>query len=180
MNAYIKKILLLFVALSGSAEEQALSEIESSIAQKLDKAYFRTQQEAEEEEVILPMLAKVFDKEKKKIVWGSEKAPVWVQPKLDGMRCLAIIKNGTVTLMSRGGKEITTMTHIAADLSPLNNMILDGELYAHGLSFQENMKLIKKYRPGESTKVKYHVYDMVSKADYGYRASILDNVLYLK
>lgn len=41
------------------------------------------------------------------------------------------------------------------------DLILDGELYCHGLNFQENMRLIKKNRP-ESTKIDYHVYDVVA------------------
>jgi DNA ligase-1 len=79
------------------------------------------------------------------------------------MRCLAIIKDGTVTLKSRDGKIIENMQHIIKDLMTISkNCILDGELYSHGLSFQENMKLIKKYRPNDTEKIKYHVYDLVS------------------
>jgi hypothetical protein len=35
----------------------------------------------------MPMLAKVYEKEKAKIDWDN----AYVQPKLDGMRCLAFI-----------------------------------------------------------------------------------------
>jgi DNA ligase-1 len=77
------------------------------------------------------------------------------------MRCLAIIKNRKVTLKSRDGKIIENMDHIINDLKPLDDCILDGELYAHGLTFQENMKLIKKYRPGETELIKYHIYDTI-------------------
>ena len=51
------------------------------------------------------------------------------------------------------------MGHIKIDLG--DDIILDGELYAHGLSFQDNMKLIKKERE-ESFQVQYHVYDYPS------------------
>ena len=54
-----------------------------------------------------------------------------------------------------------------------NEIIIDGELYAHGLSFQDNMKLIKKYRAGESERVKFHVYDMVSEYGFFERYDIL-------
>ena len=82
--------------------------------------------------------------EKDKIDWST----AYIQPKLDGMRCLAHIKaNGQVTLVSRDGKVIQNMDHIIRELSTIKqDIILDGELYAHGLSFQENMKLIKKAR----------------------------------
>ena len=83
--------------------------------------------------------------------------PVFIQPKLDGVRALSTSKD----LKSRKNKKIETLGHI--DLTSLNeSIILDGELYAHGLSFQENMKLIKKYRVNDTEKVKYHVYDLPS------------------
>lgn len=144
---------------STTGSEQAILEMESLIKSKFSEGYFKTKDEAENEVVILPMLAKSYDDEKHKIDYGT---PVYIQPKLDGMRCLAIIKNGFATLLSRDGKFIANMTHIANDLVGLDDQILDGELYVHGKSFQENMKLIKKYVPNYTEEVKYHVYDIVS------------------
>lgn len=131
-------------------QEQAILEAKAKIKNKLDQGYFETIEETDKE-VILPMLAKSYEKESHKIDWSN----AYVQPKLDGMRCL---KKGT-ELMSRKGKEITTLPHISEELVNAFDY-LDGELYAHGLSFQENMKIIKKNRP-ESINVKYHVYDIV-------------------
>lgn len=136
-------------------EEQAELEAKSKITDHLKTEYFRTVEEALSSKVILPMLAKEFNKEEHKVQF-----PCWVQPKLDGMRCLGY----ATKMISRANTPITTMGHIQSDLAILQDhggsIILDGELYAHGLSFQENMKLIKKARP-ESKNVKYHVYDMV-------------------
>jgi DNA ligase-1 len=147
-----------------SPEEQALLELESEYKGKLTEGYFETIDEAKSEVVLLPMLAKSYNDEKKKIDWSN----CFIQPKLDGMRCLAHIKsNGDVTLISRDGKIITNMEHIMDDLSTIRqDIILDGELYAHGLSFQENMKLIKKYRPGLTEQIKYHVYDIVTNKPF--------------
>lgn len=142
------------------SREQAIFEMESKIREKLTEGYFYTIKECETEEVILPMLAKSFDDEKHKIDWNN----CFIQPKLDGMRCLAHIKsNGNVTLISRDGKIITNMEHIMNDLSTIGeDIILDGELYAHGLTFQENMKLIKKWRTNTSELIKFHVYDILN------------------
>lgn len=142
------------------SKEQAIFEMESKIREKLTEGYFYTIKECETEEVILPMLAKSFDDEKHKIDWNN----CFIQPKLDGMRCLAHIKsNGNVTLISRDGKIITNMEHIMDDLSSIGeDIILDGELYAHGLTFQENMKLIKKWRTNTSELIKFHVYDIIN------------------
>lgn len=138
-------------------EHQAILEAEALITKKLTEGYFQTIAEVERNEVILPMLAKEYNKEKHKIDWSKD---VFVQPKLDGMRALGSKK----TLISRNNKKIDTLAHIADKLNFDN--IIDGEAYIHGLSFQENMKLIKKYRPGKSEDVKYHVYDIISEKSF--------------
>lgn len=137
-------------------EQQADLEAASKISIKLTEGYFETVTQAHITEVILPMLAKEYKKEQAKINWNL---PVFVQPKLDGMRCLASKGMG---LISRQGNEITTVKHIRMDVDkyPFGNTF-DGELYAHGKSFQENMRLVKKYRPGETEAIRYRVYDMV-------------------
>lgn len=154
--------------------EQAVSEAESTIADKIKKGYFQTKEEAENEEVILPMLAKSFDDHSSKIDWSKV---VIGQPKLDGMRCLAIIRNGKVKLQSRGGVEIQTVEHIKEDLVGLPDCVLDGELYAHGYTFQENMSMVKKYRPGISENVKFHLYDLISDEPFLDRYNKLLNIV---
>lgn len=143
-------------------EAQAILEAQSKIETKMSTGYFETIEEAEEESVVLPMLAKDYKKEFKKV-----KFPCYIQPKLDGMRALGKKDN---PMISRKGKEIDTMPHIQEELDSLVVIdCLDGELYAHGYSFQENMKAIKKLRFDKieepdaplSEEVKYHVYDMV-------------------
>lgn len=71
-------------------------------------------------EVIKPMLLQDFTKKvnQKKIVW-----PCKVQPKLDGVRC--VYKDGV--FYTRQGNVINVPFVIGTDL------ILDGELYVHGL-----------------------------------------------
>jgi DNA ligase-1 len=159
-----------------SPGEQARLELVSTWKSKKDEGYFETLDEVEANEVILPMLAKSYEDEKDKIVWDSN---VYIQPKLDGMRCLAHIgKDKSVKLISRDGKTIEGLNHIRAELSTINeDIILDGELYAHGLGFQENMRLIKKYRAGETEKVKFHVYDIVSKNKFVDRITLANKVI---
>lgn len=149
-------------------EEQAIAEAASKITEKLRLGYFDTMEEAEEKggaDFLLPMLAKDYAKEKKKV-----KYPCFAQPKLDGMRALGVDES----FMSRTGKAIDTINHI--DLSNLEH-ILDGELYAHGISFQENMKLLKKYTPGKTEEIKYHVYDIVSDLPFEDRYELLKSAV---
>lgn len=151
--------------------EQSEFEADALITKKLREWYFKTIEEAENEIVILPMLAHSYDKYKDKIDYDN----CYVQPKLDGMRCLAIIKDGKCKLMSRKGVEIETMNHIVKVLEDnvVWDMILDWELYCHGQSFQENMKLIKKYRKDKSELVSFHIYDAIDKNPYFIRAKII-------
>lgn len=133
-------------------EQQSQLEAASKVENKMTTGYFDTIIEAETEEIVLPMLAKEYGKHIAKVEF-----PCYAQPKLDGMRAL-----GGSDLVSRKGKKITTMHHIQEEINRIPIIdLLDGELYAHGKTFQENMKLIKKYRPGQTETVKYHVYDLV-------------------
>lgn len=152
-------------------EEQAALEVTSKVTEKLKSGYFIELEQAKNETVVLPMLAKDYKKESKKINWDL---PVYAQPKLDGMRSIGIKDN---TFLSRTGSVIETVNHLHKELNILRNLIgaiPDGELYAHGISFQENMKLIKKYRPGTTEKVHYHVYDLVSQEPFAVRITQLD------
>ncbi len=153
-----------------TADEQAISEAASKLTEKLKTGYFNTVAEAEAEggkDFLLPMLAKDYNKEKAKV-----RFPCWVQPKLDGMRCL---KQGA-KLKSRKNEPILTMEHVAKELLHIAD-VFDGELYTHGQNFQENMRLIKKYRKGESETVKYYVYDMVLDKPFEDRYLILSTIV---
>lgn len=150
-------------------ESQAYIEAQAKLTEKMRLGYFNSIEEAQEKggkDFLLPMLAKDYKKEVKKVQY-----PCYVQPKLDGMRALG----NEEFLMSRTGKEIDTLKHIV--LADLEDNILDGELYAHGISFQENMKLIKKYRPHFTEQVKYHIYDLVMDAPFRVRLELLQELL---
>jgi len=136
------------------ADEQAILEATAMHKKRLDAKYSLTIEECKKE-VFLPMLAGSFDKRKDKVNY-----PVDVQPKLDGVRCLAYWDNdGSVKLMSRGGKQWNCCDHIIEQLELVlpKGWVLDGELYIHGSTFQDITKLVKKLRP-ESVNVQFHVY----------------------
>lgn len=143
-----------------TAEEQAIRESVAMHTKRLDGKYSLTIEDAKKE-VFLPMLASDFEKRKDKVTY-----PVDVQPKLDGVRCLAFWDGDSVKLMSRGGKQWECCQHIIDELETIlpPDWVLDGELYIHGSTFQEITKLVKKLRP-ESVNVQFHVYD-VPRANY--------------
>jgi len=122
-------------------------------------------------EAILPMLAHDYHKRGKDI-----KFPCFVQPKLDGVRC--IFRNGVLT--SRQGKVFPNLEHITKDLEGCQ-MILDGELYSDTLSFQQFVGLVRKtkHKPAEIEllkQVKLWVYDCVSNLTFDERFTSLRNL----
>ena len=94
---------------------------------------------------------------------------VYIQPKLDGVRCL-FTKDGA---FSRTGKQFMNVKHIENELQPLfndyPNLILDGELYNHALKndFEKIISLVRKQKPTDDDRleakslVEFHWYDII-------------------
>ncbi len=132
--------------------EQARFESQSLWTNKVERKYSESPERAETV-VFLPMLAHKF-KPGHKIRYPAD-----VQPKLDGVRCIAYKEDGQVNLMSRSGKYYQ-VAHIAAVLQDIlqEDDVFDGELYVHGLSCQLITSLVKRPQQ-DSLKVSYYVYD---------------------
>ena len=117
--------------------------------------------ENETVDILKPMLALEY----KKVV----KFPAWVQPKLDGVRCLIYMKNGALIFQSRQNTLYEPMEHlipsITAILTRLPNAILDGELYAHEMGFENVISMVRraKVKHPDIHKIKYHLYDVFYK-----------------
>ena len=98
---------------------------------------------------------------------------VFMQPKLDGVRCLIQYDEGIVTAWSRTGKEWTNIEHIKLNLykffDKYPNVILDGELYNHDLKddFEKIISLVRKTKPTDEDRleseemVQFHCYDTI-------------------
>ena len=109
--------------------------------------------------------------------------PVYIQPKLDGVRCLIqyeipfgsghIPNSGKVVAYSRTGKEWKNIQHILAELKPFfqanPKVILDGELYNHDLrdDFETIISLVRRQKPDDIDMlesrdlVQFHCYDCI-------------------
>lgn len=139
-----------------TAEQQAMTEAQAMWTHKVERKYREDINQAQET-VFLPMLAHKYEPNKaKKITW-----PVDVQPKLDGVRCIAYWDDLGVRLMSRQGKEYPVPEHISHQLARFlpKHAIVDGELYRHGETLQTINSWVKKKRPA-TVKVEYHIYDV--------------------
>lgn len=112
--------------------------------------------------------------------------PHAIQPKLDGMRCIATAKG----LFSRQGKPIKSCPHIWKELTPYfkddPDIALDGELYNHDLKddFPKLMSILRKEKcSAEDLKtsaetIQYHIYDHAGgDSEFSYRTKRLHQII---
>jgi ATP-dependent DNA ligase len=125
------------------------------------------------------MLCYPFE-EKRLHTW---KPPYIIQPKLDGVRCRAIIKDNNVMLASSENHFIDHVPHIEEALKksfPDMEIELDGELYTHGMSFQDIISITSRSRNKHinSEKMEYHIFDIVTNKEQVDRTSMLNALGY--
>ncbi len=120
--------------------------------------------------------------------------PTFIQPKLDGVRCLIQYERRTqpredvVVAYSRTGKEWKNINHILEQLRPFfmkyPNVILDGELYNHDLkdNFEKIISLVRKTKPTDEDRLEasrltqFHCYDIIPQNEdntYEFRKGFL-------
>lgn len=161
--------------------QQAQLEAKSKWDKQKKKGYVETVEAAQNEEVdslieggIVPMLAHKFSEQAHKIVY-----PAFIQPKLDGVRCIAVISNGVAKLWTRTRKQITSVPHITKELEDKfanQNLILDGELYNHDMkaNFEKIVSLVRQEEPDDDHKlIQYHVYDIANTESFEVRHNYL-------
>lgn len=173
-------------------EEQARLEAAARHEKQLKKGYVTTREAAlagEVDDVIeggySPMLAltELWPKMKHRMPPGRR----FTQPKLDGLRCCAVVKDGVATLWSRTRKRIMSMPHIERALERMCPKVgtfeLDGEGYADAYAhdFEKLMSVARKNKPdpeGLHLQIQYWIYDYPSvKANFGQRSAALAELM---
>lgn len=152
-----------------TVQQQADAEAQAKWEKQKKKGYVESLDDAQNDKLddlieggIVPMLAHKFSEHGHKIVM-----PCYTQPKLDGIRCIAIVKDGKCTLWSRTRKPIRSCPHIIKELEVTfhdRDIILDGELYNHDMKkdFEKIVSLVRQEEPAEGHEiVQYHIYDLV-------------------
>jgi DNA ligase-1 len=126
------------------------------------------------------MLAHKFDD--KRVNWSQ---PVYIQPKLDGVRCL-FTKDGAY---SRAGNKFMNLAHIELALIPFfqqqPDVVLDGELYNHELrnDFEKIISLVRKQKPTADDRleaqklVQFHCYDYFDGVIYDSYKTRMQNLV---
>lgn len=107
---------------------------------------------------------------------------MYVTEKLDGVRCVAVIKNRNVTLFARSGRVIEGLTDIESVLrANFNNVTLDGELLYNDPmnlaedTFRKTMEIIGS--KGNKKDIIYNVFDVINDKKYKYRRSMLETLI---
>jgi len=138
--------------------QQALLEAESKYQKKLKDGYV-TEPHGESKR-LLPMLAQEYLKYPQKLDTDN----YYVQPKLNGVRCLAKREGDRILYYSRQGNLFETLNHLDNYLLNILNdsEIFDGEIYNHSLSLQEIVSILKSGKENKGRdKLEYWVYDIV-------------------
>lgn len=93
--------------------------------------------------------------------------PVRVEPKLDGLRCVAVKSNGHVTMFTRSGNVLETLPTIKKVLtdSPWDNFALDGEIM--GADWNESASVVMSHkRAKDDSGMVFHVFDAMAFVDW--------------
>jgi len=181
--------------------QQAVNEAQAKWQKKVDAGMVEHESDINKITNYFPMLAETaYSPTSPDVVSGKANITTLpeqalLQPKLNGVRCIAVKKDGKVKLYSRKGKDYTTILH---ELSkhieirmPFKNGILDGELYVHGWSFERISQAVKRDKSkvwrkkvlfhckkrewdearwwiktkNDTQLLKYHIYDLPSKSE---------------
>ena len=173
-----------------SVWEQGLFEAESKLKAKVEKEGYVSDIKkmdkagAHRPTTIRPMLAHTYalGSHVKKGRGAKIVYPAMVQPKFDGIRCLAHMSGKhmsgkKIVLESRNGKAITHLDHIRDDLAKFydivgHNLIFDGELYSHSIPFEVINGIVRSKTYGEeeeklSKLIHYYIYDCINLEELG-------------
>ena len=148
---------------SRTIEEQVQLRINARINNKLDSGFVRSMDELSQHKLNqlglpLPMLAKPYKDVQTKVKIDN----CYLQPKLDGHRCIITKLNNQIVAYSRRGKWIKVIDHIVDELNYLSEgYFLDGELYKHGTPLQTIASLVRRDTALPDTEtIQYHIYDV--------------------
>lgn len=100
--------------------------------------------------------------------------PVRIEPKLDGLRCIAVKQNGEVTLFTRSGSTLETLPRIKSLLekAPWDNFVLDAEVM--GADWNETASVAMSYKRGkDDSSMVLHVFDAMPFDDWRDQETIL-------
>lgn len=105
--------------------------------------------------------------EKGIIIDDNIEYPVRVEPKLDGLRCVAVKHNSEVTMFTRNGTVLETLPRIKAALeaAPWDDFVLDSEVL--GADWNESASVVMSHKKGkDDSNMVLHVFDAMHFDDW--------------
>lgn len=145
---------------------QAYNDCSSKYRLKLKAGYTENKDDQSEvslEEIPIPMALKSW-----KDFGDRLEYPLYVQPKLDGLRMIAMLDSkGKVTLQTRRRHDVPKFDKLRAELQVLydrsddKTIVLDGELYSHGMNLQNISGIVRAEtgRDSEKDALQYYLFD---------------------
>lgn len=109
----------------------------------------------------LDLASEVFDDSNEETASYPFEGWYW-EPKYDGLRATAIVKDRKITILSRKGKPVWNCEHIIAEIKQLgvNNVALDGEFYAG--SWNDSVGIAHtKATHEQKKKLKFFIFDFI-------------------
>jgi DNA ligase-1 len=95
----------------------------------------------------------------------------YVSRKLDGVRCITIIRNGEIKFFSRNGKEFDTLGRVKSQIEALglNNCVLDGEICMMSEDGSDDFQGILKEIQRKNHTIespRYWIFDILTLAEF--------------
>lgn len=96
---------------------------------------------------------------------------VALEPKYDGVRCIVVVKDGNVQLLSRKGKSFEGQPAfeqtVIPELAGLDDGVFDGEFF--GVDFKTTIEVVRRgsdFDMDKVRKVKFHMWDWMPYGDW--------------
>lgn len=109
------------------------------------------------------------------IIDDEVRYPVRIEPKLDGLRCIAVKHNGEVTMYTRSGAVLETLPTIKSVLEQASwdNFVLDSEVM--GADWNETASVAMSYKKSkDDSNLVLHVFDAMCFDDWHDQESSLE------
>jgi DNA ligase-1 len=145
-----------------SLQEQALQEAKKKFKEKIENDGFKPSG-YQGVEIELPMKATKYEDGK----FPLKLFPVCIQPKLDGIRIIASMRDGNVVLKTNGSNEIVHFLEIKSQIKKLLDLLpfgtkLDGEFYNRDIEFETLNSIVRttlEKHPDEHL-IFYNIFDL--------------------
>ena len=114
-----------------------------------------------------PNLFQTFDVMRAEKFDRIRKGDHYIEPKIDGLRCLAIVRGQSVLLLSRNGLEFTSADHLKPQILQLvsgqGDCVLDGELTSG--NFNESSSAVRK-KDLQDEYINYSTFDFLHMEEW--------------